>query len=93
VQWVGEFDTDPGDEAILRAAYEQKRILVTLDKDFGELAIVYGRPHSGIIRLVGLSARQQGPYCATVLDRFGSELMRGAIVTVTAERVRIRSAD
>jgi predicted nuclease of predicted toxin-antitoxin system len=28
---------------------------VTLDKDFGELAVVYGHPHAGIIRLVDFS--------------------------------------
>jgi hypothetical protein len=38
--WVGDFTTDPGDEAIIHQAYLDNRILVTLDKDFGELAIV-----------------------------------------------------
>ena len=61
VLWCGEWETDPGDTEILNIAYQQDRVLVTLDKDFGELAIVYGRPHRGIIRLVDLSARQQGP--------------------------------
>ena len=28
---------------------------MTLDKDFGELAVVYGKPHSRIIRLVDFS--------------------------------------
>ena len=31
-------------------AHEHTQILVTSDKDFGELAIVNGQPHSGIIR-------------------------------------------
>ena len=30
------------------------RVLVTLDKDFGELAILHGVAHAGIVRLVGL---------------------------------------
>jgi hypothetical protein len=38
----------------LQRAFEDNRVLITLDKDFGELAIVYGRPHRGMIRLVGL---------------------------------------
>lgn len=50
---------DPGDEEILRLALTEKRILVTLDKDFGELAIVKGMPHCGIIRLVNISAKKQ----------------------------------
>lgn len=60
VQWTGETEPDPGDEAILLRAFDENRVLITLDKDFGELAIVYGRPHRGIIRLVGLPGRQQG---------------------------------
>ena len=50
--WVGDWDTDPGDSEILLRATSERRILVTLDKDFGELVIVRGHPHSGIIRLV-----------------------------------------
>ncbi|WP_254055560.1 DUF5615 family PIN-like protein [Leptospira mayottensis] len=37
--WSGDFTKDPGDEEILKMAYEEKRILITLDKDFGELAV------------------------------------------------------
>ena len=80
-------------ETVLGIAFDEGRVLITLDKDFGELAIVYGKPHCGIIRLVDLPARQQGTYSAVVLDRFADELSRGAILTVTSERVRIRPAD
>ncbi len=66
-------------------------MLVTLDKDFGQLAIVFGHPHSGIVRLVGLSAREQGPVCVQILEHYGSELAAGAIVTVEHGRVRVRS--
>lgn len=65
-------------------------MLVTLDKDFGELAVVHGRPHSGIVRLVGFAAAQQGPACAKVLDAHGAELQRGAIITAEPRRLRIR---
>ncbi len=40
VLWVGDWDEDPGDEEILSRSSRENRILVTLDKDFGELAIV-----------------------------------------------------
>lgn len=53
VDWVGRWQQDPGDDAILNVAHRDARILVTLDKDFGELAIVRGSPHAGIVRLVG----------------------------------------
>ena len=63
---------------------------ITLDKDFGELAIRRSLPHCGIVRLVNISARQQGAVCRQVLAQYGDELTRGAIITVEAGRVRIR---
>ncbi len=90
VVWSGEWDADPGDEEILAMAYRDGRILITLDKDFGELAIVKGTPHCGIVRLVNLSGQQQGAVCLQVLELYGDELMAGAIVTAELKRVRIR---
>jgi predicted nuclease of predicted toxin-antitoxin system len=52
VVWMGDHTPDPGDEEILAQAHSEQRVLVTLDKDFGELAIVRGLPHCGIICLV-----------------------------------------
>lgn len=93
VLWTGELDQDPGDEEILAQAHRQQRALITLDKDFGELAIRRGLPHCGIVRLVNFSARQQGAICQHVLAQYGDELTRGAIITVEAGRVRIRPAN
>jgi predicted nuclease of predicted toxin-antitoxin system len=90
VIWAGTWSTDPGDEEILARAHREGRILVTLDKDFGELAIVRGLPHSGIMRLVNLSARRQAVVCQQVLTRYGDALSSGAIVTAEPGRLRIR---
>jgi predicted nuclease of predicted toxin-antitoxin system len=93
VVWAGAWDRDPGDEEILSIALTQGRVLVTLDKDFGELTVLRGQPHSGIVRLVDLPARRQGWVCLEVLDRYSRELQAGAIVTVEPGRVRVRPAD
>jgi predicted nuclease of predicted toxin-antitoxin system len=90
VIWAGEWDRDPGDEEILARARDDDRVLVTLDKDFGELAVVREIPHRGIVRLVGFSARNQASICARILDSHETELNAGAIVTVEPHRVRIR---
>lgn len=89
--WVGNWEEDPGDEDILSTAYAEKRILVTLDKDFGELAVVYGTPHSGILRLVDVAAKQQGAVCTQILDTHGVKLLSGAIITATHGRLRVRA--
>ncbi|MCW5777219.1 MAG: DUF5615 family PIN-like protein [Phycisphaeraceae bacterium] len=93
VEWVGDRGRDPGDEVIIAYAHERSMVLVTLDKDFGELAIVRGMPHKGIVRLIGLRAKEQGPVCAAVLEKYEDELASGAILTVDATRVRVRPAD
>lgn len=93
VEWTGDWESDPGDQEILRYANGQGRVLITLDKDFGERAIVFGEPHSGIVRLVGIAARKQAVYCIAVLKKYESELMDGAIVTVDSNRTRVRAAE
>lgn len=61
VLWTGDWPTDPGDDQILQFAVSESRVLVTIDKDFGELVLAQGLPHAGLIRLIGFRAAQQGP--------------------------------
>ena len=91
VVWAGDWSEDPGDEVILSRANNQERVLVTLDKDFGELGVRRGLPHRGIIRLVNFRAAQQGLLCIEILSRFGEELAPGVIVTAEPGRIRIRT--
>jgi len=91
--WAGDWNPDPGDAAILEAARRESRILITLDKDFGELAVAFGQPHCGIVRLVDIHPRDQAPACETVLARHGDELAAGAIATMTRDRIRLRPAE
>jgi predicted nuclease of predicted toxin-antitoxin system len=93
VVWAGDWPEDPGDAEILARAHNERRILVTLDKDFGELAIVHQIAHSGIIRLVNIAAREQGVVCLRILEIYGNELESGAIVTAEPGRLRIRPPD
>ena len=92
VIWAGDWPADPGDDEIMVLVHQEGRILITLDKDFGELAVVHEQAHAGIIRLVVLSASQQAPTCLMVLNRYGTELQSGAIVTVEPRRIRVRPA-
>jgi predicted nuclease of predicted toxin-antitoxin system len=90
VNWVRHWEKDPGDRVILRAAYEQKRVLITLDKDFGELAVEQGMGHFVIVLLRKLRIQSQAPRCLEVLDQYADELMRGAIITVEPAKTRLR---
>lgn len=91
--WAGAWEPDPGDTAILAYAHAEGRVLFTLDKDFGELAILKGAPHAGIVRLVRIRARDQGPTAVQILTVYGADLAAKAILTVEPDRVRIRLPD
>ena len=58
---VSASDMAPGtmDEEILAIATEEGRILVTEDKDFGELVFVRGLPHPCIIRFTEMRVEEK----------------------------------
>ncbi len=69
------------DETLLALAQEDKRILITEDKDFGELVFLRGLSHPGIVRLVEMTPTERA-----------DAMQDGAIIVVTRKRVRIRPA-
>ena len=77
--------------AILQRAHREGRVLVTLDKDFGELGVLRDPPHSGIVRLVNFRAGKQGEVCAGIAVRHADDLKQGVIITAEPGRVRIRT--
>ena len=92
VVWSGDWPKDPGDDELLAWAHQEKRILVTLDKDFGELAVAHGKPHHGIIRLANISVTKQANMTIEILERHAQELISGSIVTANENRIRVRSS-
>jgi len=91
VVWVGDWPRDPGDPAILARAYEEGRVLVTLDNDFGELAVARKHPHVGIVRFVDVPPREMTSTCLRVAMFYARELAAGAIIVVEKGRTRVRS--
>jgi len=80
---------DPGDRALLQWAVSEKRILVTLDTDFGELVYKYGKKHCGIIRLPDVRYPQRIELMGMVLNRYRPQMENGAIITIRGQRIRI----
>lgn len=93
VVWAGDWPPGLTDLDILARARVENRILVTLDKDFGELAVAGGASHCGIIRLVNISARRQAEVCLHVLQRYTAEIALGPIITAEPGRIRIRHVE
>ena len=81
------------DEALLALAYEEGRVLVTEDKDFGELIFLRRLPHPCIVRLVELRVAEKVEAMRYLIERHGDAMREGAIIVVTERRVRIRSAE
>ncbi len=88
--WEGYAHTS--DEALLALAYEEGRVLVTEDKDFGELVFLRRRPHPCIVRLVELRVAEKVGAMLDLIERHEDAMREGAIIVVTGTRVRIRSA-
>ena len=82
--------SDASDEALLALAHGQNRVLVTEDKDFGELVFLRRLPHPCVVRLVGLSVAQKVDALRDLIEHHGAALRAGAIIVVTATRVRVR---
>lgn len=80
---------DPGDEALLKTANEQGRILIKIDKDFGALVYMQNQPHSGIIRMPDVSVSRRIALVKTLMDDFSDALTAGAIITIRGERIRV----
>ena len=93
IVWAGDWPQDPGDDEILEYAFREQRILITLDKDFGTLAILHKRPHSGMLRLVNWATQDQAPVCLKILRQYETELQAQSILTVEPGHIRIRPAE
>jgi len=77
---------------LLALAREEHRVLITEDKDFGELVFLRGLPHPGIVRLVEMTPMKRADAMRNLIERHADAMRNGAIIVVTENRVRIRSA-
>ena len=64
------------DDFVLNLANKENRILITLDKDFGELVFRLNRIHAGImlLRLEELPPEAKGEIVAKIIQQHGQEL-------------------
>lgn len=90
VEAVHDWPVDPGDRAILDYAFRHRRVVVTLDKDFGELIVRDNHPHAGLLRIVTDSVHLHLGMIVEAIERHEYDLLHGAIVTVEEDRIRVR---
>ena len=81
------------DEALLALANEENRVLVTEDKDFGELVFVRRLPHPCIIRFVDMRVEEKVIAMRELLEEHADAIRKDALIVVTRDRIRIRLPD
>lgn len=91
VLYVAEVAPGATDDEVFDRANRAGALLLTTDKDFGELVFRQRRISRGVLllRLAGLSQQRKATAVASAVRRFGDEL-EGAFSVIDPGRVRIR---
>lgn len=92
VEYVAEMSPGIMDEEVLLLASDDSTLLVTADKDFGELIFRQGYVKRGIVlyRLAGISSGEKANIVSKVIAEHGNELLQ-AFSVITEKAVRIRT--
>lgn len=92
VTYIAEVAPGASDDDVFTRANEMGAILLTTDKDFGELVFRQRRiPHGVLlIRLAGLSQRRKATTVASAVQQFGDELA-GARLRPSGQPLALRS--
>ncbi|HSA48451.1 MAG TPA: DUF5615 family PIN-like protein [Candidatus Competibacteraceae bacterium] len=88
---VVEMDSGISDDLVLDHANRQNAVLLTADKDFGELVFRLKRLNFGVVlvRLAGLPPRRKAEIVARAVEEKGEEL-KDAFSVITANTLRVR---
>jgi predicted nuclease of predicted toxin-antitoxin system len=88
---IVEISPSISDADVLRLAVENNAVLITEDKDFGELVYRFGMKHCGIllIRLIEFSSGEKAKITTSVIQKHLNEL-RNVFAVLNDNKLRIR---
>lgn len=91
VLYIAEAAPGLMDSEVLELANRQNALLLTADKDFGELVFRLGQVHTGVVllRLMGLASAVQAQIVAEVVAQHGTQMQR-AFTVIAPKTVRVR---
>ena len=91
VEYVGEIDPGITDDEVLEMAKSKSFLLLTADKDFGELVFRQQRITHGVIliRLAGFSSEKKAEIVASSIQKHIKELLHASTV-ISKGAIRIR---
>lgn len=92
VLYIAEMQPGISDDIVLDIANQQGALLLTTDKDFGELVFRLSRLAKGVvlIRLAGLSPQKKAEIVASVIKQHLAELT-AAFTVILPGSIRIRT--
>lgn len=92
VRWIGDTHSGASDPEVLRLASADERILLTFDKDFGELAFKAGLPAGCGILLFRITPQDPVEIAPIVLATLAAQSdWAGLFGVVTRRNVRVRA--
>lgn len=91
VKTIRAIDPKMPDHTILRLAVDESRIVVTMDKDFGEMVYREGQAHAGVLllRLEEATSEEKVLVVAQIVQDHGDKL-EGRFSVYQSGRLRIR---
>jgi len=94
IHYVLETNRGADDDKVLQIANEESRVLLTQDKDFGEMVYRLQKTHLGIIliRLKEQTAAEKAELVNYVLVEYGDKLKK-AFTVIQPTSIRIRKQD
>lgn len=92
VAWVSEREPGTADTEVLSRASKEARLLVTFDKDFGDLAFRARMPVSHGIVLFRLASMSKDTLPQFVADSLASQVdWKGRFSVISEHRIRVRA--
>lgn len=93
VLYVAEMEPGICDETVLQRANQNTALLITEDKDFGELVFRQKLIHGGVIlvKLMGVSSSTKTNTVMQIIEEHGPEILN-AFTVISPGMVRIRKS-
>lgn len=91
VIYIAELDPGITDEEVLEQANQRKAILLTADKDFGELVFRQAKINTGVIliHLAGLHPVKKADLLSTAIKTYSTEFLQ-AFTVLSPGMIRVR---
>ncbi|KXB04634.1 hypothetical protein AKJ50_02190 [candidate division MSBL1 archaeon SCGC-AAA382A13] len=91
-EYVGRIMKGARDERVLQKALEEEKILITNDKDFGEIIYRKGKPHAGVIllRLEKDFPEDRISTIRSIIEELDRETLNQKFIVASEKGVRVR---